>query len=117
MSMTEDMVLSQVRRLTKRDLRLWVRQGWVRPALREDGPVFDDLDIARLRLLRDLRKDMGVPVDVLPVVLNLMDQLHQARRDVQLLLRILEDQPGGIREAVGQSLRLRGPGGQPNSDD
>ena len=57
MSFTEQMVLTEIRRLTRRELRLWVHEGWVRPAMSETGPLFDDLDVARLRLLCDLRKD------------------------------------------------------------
>ncbi|MGJ8606015.1 MAG: chaperone modulator CbpM [Marivita sp.] len=107
MSFTEHMVLAENRRLTRRELRLWVREGWVRPTLSETGPVFDDLDVARLRLLCDLRKDMALPSTAVPVVLTLIDRLHQTRRDLHTLLEALENQPDSVRHAVVARLRAR----------
>ncbi|ATG46510.1 MULTISPECIES: MerR family transcriptional regulator [Rhodobacterales] len=103
---TEEMVLTKIRRLSRRELRLWVRQGWVRPAVGEAGPVFDELDIARLRLLCDLRKEMALPTTAMPVVLNLIDQLYQTRRDLRTLLRALDDQPEDVRSTLAARLRL-----------
>lgn len=103
---TEEMVLTKIRRLSRRELRLWVRQGWVRPAVGEAGPVFDELDIARLRLLCDLRKEMALPSTAMPVVLNLIDQLYQTRRDLRTLLRALDDQPEDVRSTLAARLRL-----------
>lgn len=103
---TEEMVLTKIRRLSRRELRLWVRQGWVRPAVGEAGPVFDELDIARLRLLCDLRKEMALPTTAMPVVLNLIDQLYQTRRDLRTLLRALDDQPEDVRSTLVARLRL-----------
>jgi len=110
MSLTEQMVLTEIRRLTRRDLRLWMREGWVRPALSESGPVFDEIDVARLRLLCDLRQEMAVPQDAIPVVLTLIDRLHQTRRDLRMLMEALDDQPDDIRRAVGARLRVRAAG-------
>ena len=107
MSFTEQMVLTEIRRLTRRELRLWVREGWVRPAMSETGPLFDDLDVARLRLLCDLRKDMALPSNAVPVVLTLIDRLHQTRRDLYTLLEALEDQPDSVRHAVVARRRAR----------
>ncbi|KAA2317057.1 MerR family transcriptional regulator [Puniceibacterium sp. HSS470] len=103
---TEEMVLTKIRRLSRRELRFWVRQGWVRPAVGEAGPVFDELDIARLRLLCDLRKEMALPTTAMPVVLNLIDQLYQTRRDLRTLLRALDDQPEDVRSTLAARLRL-----------
>ena len=77
-----------------------------RPAVGEAGPVFDELDIARLRLLCDLRKEMALPTTAMPVVLNLIDQLYQTRRDLRTLLRALDDQPEDVRSTLAARLRL-----------
>ncbi|WP_278923618.1 chaperone modulator CbpM [Pseudophaeobacter profundi] len=107
MSHTEEMVLAEIHRLTPRELRLWVREGWVRPVISETGPLFDDLDVARIRLLCDLRKDMALPSTAVPVVLTLIDRLHQTRRDLFSLLEVIEDQPDSVRHAVVARLRAR----------
>lgn len=105
MSFDEHTVVARVARLTLGELRLWMRQGWLRPAQGAAGPVFDELDIARIRLLCDLRKEMSLPNDALPVVLNLIDRLHQTRRELHALARALERQPEDVRRAVLSSFR------------
>lgn len=100
MNWDERTVVARIERLTTRDLRIWIREGWVRPAEGEGGPVFDDLDVARLRLLCDLHKDMGLPTDVMPTVLTLIDHLHRTRRDLRRLAGALDEQPPEVRDAV-----------------
>lgn len=107
MSMDEQTVVAKVRRLTLRELRIWVREGWVRPARGEAGPVFDEVDLARIRLLCDLRKDMALPAEVLPVVLTLIDRLHETRRDLRRLTQALEEQPEDVRRSIAASFRDR----------
>lgn len=108
MSYDERAVVARVRRVTLRELRAWVRDGWVRPAEGTSGPVFDELDIARVRLVCDLRKDMALPGDALPVVLSLIDQLHGMRRDLRALAEAVEDQPEEVRRAVLHAVRAQG---------
>ncbi|MDT8325920.1 MAG: chaperone modulator CbpM [Roseovarius sp.] len=100
MSIDEQTVVARVERVTTRELRLWVRQGWVRPAESAAGPVFDELDIARIRLLCDLKKEMSLSTDTIPVVLTLIDRLHQTRRDLRALTKALEAQPEEVRRSV-----------------
>lgn len=105
MKFDERYVVSEVRRVTLRELRLWVREGWVRPAQGEAGPLFDELDIARIRLLCDLRKDMGLATDALPVVLTLIDRLHETRRDLSLLAQAVSQLPDDSRHRVTEAFR------------
>lgn len=105
MSFDERTVVGRVERLNLRELRLWVRLGWVRPARGPAGPVFDELDIARVRLLCDLKKDMSFPTDTLPVVLALIDRLHQTRRELRALSDAIEDQPEDVRRSIVSKFR------------
>lgn len=107
MSLDERNVVARIERLSLRDLRLWVREGWVRPAQGERGPVFDEVDVARLRLLCDLRKDMALPSDAMPTVLTLIDELHRTRRDLRRLTEALDEQPTEVRRAVIAAVRRR----------
>lgn len=107
MRMDEQSVVAEISRVTLRELRLWVREGWVQPAQGETGPVFDDVDVARIRLLCDLRKDMALPTDALPVVLTLIDHLHATRRDLHCLTQALEEQPEEVRRMVAAGFRAR----------
>ena len=107
MSLDEEMVVARIGRLTLHELRLWVSEGWLRPATGPAGPVFDEIDVARIRLLCDLRKDMALPVEALPVILTLIDRLNMTRRDLRHLADALEDQPPEVRRAIAESLRAR----------
>ena len=110
MSLDERTVVARIERLTLRELRFWVREGWVRPAQGQRGPVFDDIDVARLRLLCDLRKDMALPSEAMPTVLALIDQLHSTRRELRRLTEAIDEQPATVRRAVIASARRRGKG-------
>jgi len=66
--------------VTETDLHLWIEQRWVLPQRRDDGFVFDDVDLARARLIRELRVDLMVNEEAIPVVLSLLDQVHALRR-------------------------------------
>ena len=98
-------VLARIRRLTEEDLRTWVQEGWVRPAQGEAGPVFDDLDVARLRLLCDLCIDMSLPGESMPVVLTLLDRLHESRRRLRLLSDAIAQEPEPTRHAIIERYR------------
>ena len=64
MRMDERAVVARVERLTLRELRFWIREGWVRPAESDAGPVFDELDVARIRLdMREVREGRFLRVE------------------------------------------------------
>lgn len=98
-------VVAQVTRIELRELRVWVRRGWVKPAAGRDGPFFDDLDVARIRLVCDLRKDMSLPTDAIPVVLSLLDQVHGLRRELRGLAEAIDAQPDTTRQAIIEAYR------------
>ena len=66
--------------VTETDLHLWIEQRWVLPQKRGNGFVFDDVDMARARLIRELHVDLMVNEEAIPVVLSLLDQVHALRR-------------------------------------
>ncbi len=61
------------------ELTNWVERGWVLPDTAEAGFEFREIDIARVRLIRDLRRDMDVGEDAVPLVLSLLDQVYELR--------------------------------------
>ena len=107
---TETEIVAEIEELTLRRLRLWVRRGWVMPKVREDGPVFDELDAARVRLVCQLKSEMNVNDDAVPVVLSLIDQLHGLRQQMRALADAVERQPGEIRAMIAEAARSGGVG-------
>lgn len=66
-------------------LDIWVEQRWIIPGNSEQGAAFQDRDVARARLIQDLRGNMGVNDPGVDVILHLMDQLHGLRRAIKEL--------------------------------
>lgn len=100
MRLTEIEVVETVRRVGLEELRDWVAEGWIRPAQGARGPVFDELDLARVRLVCDLREEVSLTADALPVVLSLLDQLYGLRRQLRGLAGAVDRQPDAVRRAV-----------------
>lgn len=75
--------------LTQVELVHWVEQGWVVPDPDEEGAafVFREIDVARVRLIHDLRRDMDVGEDTIPLVLSLLDQIYELRSQLKEALR------------------------------
>ena len=100
--MTREDLLSTLPGLQAERLDLWVARAWVRP---DDGTVFAEIDVARVRLIRELRDDLGIDDDSLPVVLSLIDQLYAARRQMRKLRRAVEEAaPDAVRQAILDTL-------------
>lgn len=91
------------------DLSLWIERRWLLP-LREDGDfVFAEADLARLGMIVELRRDLGVDDEAMPVVLGLLDQLHGLRRQVRRLMAAIDTLPPEHQEAVLRSLADESP--------
>lgn len=52
-----------------------IRSEWIIPTDLEMN-LLDEEDIARLMLIRDLRRDFGVNDESIPIILHLVDQIH-----------------------------------------
>jgi chaperone modulatory protein CbpM len=55
-----------------------IRLHWITPALPEQS-LLDEEDLARLRLIRELREDFGANEEAIPLILHLLDQLYELR--------------------------------------
>jgi chaperone modulatory protein CbpM len=61
-------------------LEVWLEQQWLIPEETPAGMTFSDMDVARARLIQDLKGAFGVNDEGVDVILHLMDQLHGLRR-------------------------------------
>ena len=102
--------------LRREDVEHWIGQSWVRPdRVRSDGGpadyVFHDIDVARVRLIVELREQMQVNDEALPIVLSLLDQLYEARRRMLRVRDALQQAgPAELREEVLRLLASNGSG-------
>ena len=66
-------------------LELWLEQRWLIPDQTAGGMNFSDMDVARARLIQDLKTDFGVNDEGVDIILHLLDQLHGLRRALDQL--------------------------------
>jgi chaperone modulatory protein CbpM len=79
MTMTKQEFLTSAG-LEVRTLEIWLEQRWLVPEETAGGPTFSSADVARARLIEDLKSDFGINDEGVDIVLHLMDQLHGLRQ-------------------------------------
>lgn len=104
MMLTLQQVVSEVG-VTETDLTLWIEQRWVLPHKQENSFVFDDVDIARARLIRELRVDLMVNEEAIPVVLSLLDQVHALRRTLARVNNAIDGASPAAKAEIATLLR------------
>src|SRR3954468_17285174 len=77
----------------------WVEAACLRPEPGE-GYRFRAIDVARLRLIRELDRDLALDREAIPVVMDLLDQVYDLRRRVRALALALEAEEEGVRRRV-----------------
>lgn len=103
--MRETDVLKLVSGVRRVELRRWVEQGWVLPETRSGELWFREIDIARLQLVREIRRDMAIAEEGVPTVLSLMDQVYGLRQELRRLAEAVDAQPGQVKKAIAEHLR------------
>ena len=98
---TESEVYARIESLTPPRLTAWLRARIIRPMPSAQGNLYREIDLARLALLCDLAEDYHLDEDGLRLVMSLLDQSHQLRAEMDLLLGALSREPAEVR------LRLR----------
>lgn len=86
--------------LSQVELITWVERGWVVPDADNGRLEFREIDVARVRLVHDLRRCMDIGEDAMPVVLSLLDQVHELRARLRSVLRAVEAQPEDVQRAI-----------------
>jgi chaperone modulatory protein CbpM len=69
-------------------LNAWIEAEWLAPVTAHKTLLFSEVDLARARLIQDLKVDFGVNDEGIAIVLHLLDQLHGLRclvRDIHAM--------------------------------
>jgi chaperone modulatory protein CbpM len=90
--------------LERRELVHWVENRWVLPERQQDTWIFHEVDVARVELILEIRKEFGIDDDALALVLSLLDQVYDLRRQLGRLCDALAVQPPEIQAAVKREL-------------
>jgi chaperone modulatory protein CbpM len=94
-------VVTLVGRVDRVELTEWVELGWVTPERSErHEPAFSEIDIARVCLICDLRHDLALETETIPLVLSLLDQIYTLRRQMKALTGAIRQQPEEVQDAI-----------------
>lgn len=84
----------------REEIVTWVEAAWVRPEPAPDGPRFGPVDVARLRPIHELRHDLAIDAEAMPVVLSLLDEVYGLRRNLAALAGALAEAPVEVRTTL-----------------
>ena len=83
------------------ELSDWIEHRWIQPEPAEGGGwVFHEIDVARVRLIYDLRRELEIAEETVPLVLSLLDQVYELRCTLKAMTRALGTQPPAVQAAV-----------------
>jgi chaperone modulatory protein CbpM len=105
-----DELLDRLRGLERRELARWVENRWVLPENHAGTWVFHEVDVARVELIFEIRRDFAVDDEAMPLVLGLLDQVYSLRRQMRRLCDAVAAQPEDIQQAIRKALPRGGTG-------
>jgi chaperone modulatory protein CbpM len=99
-----DELLARFGDLERGELIRWVENRWVLPERHDQTWVFHEVDVGRVELILEIRRDFAVDDEAMPLVLGLLDQVYSLRRQMRRLCDALASQPPEIRDAIRKAL-------------
>jgi chaperone modulatory protein CbpM len=109
-----DELVRRFAELDRAELMRWIERRWIVPEAREARGgahiwAFHEVDIARVELILDIRREFAADEETLSLVLGLVDQVYSLRRQMRRLCDAIESQPSDIRDAIQGALPPAGP--------
>jgi chaperone modulatory protein CbpM len=83
--------------LDRATVEKYVTRSWVKSAPMQQEWQFEDIDVARIRLVHQLQHDMLVNDEAMDVVLHLLDQLYGLHEQMRRVQHAVNRQPEHIR--------------------
>ena len=101
-------IIEQIADLQRKDLDAWISESLISPQENAGDLVFSEMEYARIRLICTLHYDLEVNADTLPIVVSLVDQLHQARQRLLKLAAAVATQDQSVQAAILEAIELSG---------
>ncbi len=103
--LTELDIVRRIDGFTVEELHYCVQRGWVAPSTGGGGAYFLEIDVARLRFVRELRFELEVDEDAIPILLSLVDQVHSLRHELRAVASAIQEQPDDVRAKIAAATR------------
>ena len=102
--------------LDSAELARWIENRWILPDNQggdrggsgDAGWLFHEVDIARVELILEIRREFAIDDEALSLVLSLLDQVYGLRRHMRRLSAAIECQSPDVQDAIRQALSLSG---------
>jgi chaperone modulatory protein CbpM len=105
-----DELVRRIGSLERAELTRWIENRWIVPDQQGPGAPdserwqFHEVDIARVELILEIRREFAVDDETMALLLGLLDQVYSLRRQMRRLCDAIEAQPTDIREAIRRAL-------------
>lgn len=97
-------VVALVGRIEAAELERWCVEGWVKAEREAEQWRFAEVDVARVQLICELKVDLAIDDEALPVILDLMDQVHGLRSRLAALARAVAAEPEDVRRRIAAAI-------------
>jgi chaperone modulatory protein CbpM len=97
-------LLQRLQGIDRRELTQWVENRWVLPERHSDTWIFHEVDVARTELILEIRREFAIDDEALPLVLGLLDQIYDLRRQLRRLCDALAAQPTEVQAVIRRAL-------------
>jgi chaperone modulatory protein CbpM len=99
-----DELIDRLGGLDRRELGRWVENRWVLPERRDQTWIFHEVDVARVELILEIRHEFAIDDEALPLVLGLLDQVYDLRRQLRRMCDALAAQPPEVQAIIRRAL-------------
>jgi len=99
-----DELLRRFAELDRGELARWFENRWLLPDGEGGRWLFGEVDIARVELILDIRREFAVEDEAMSLLLSLLDQVYSLRRQMRRLCGALESQSADVQEAIRRAL-------------
>lgn len=98
---TMEVLCQRIPGLTAQEIERWIDNQWLNPEGTAGHYMFYEIDEARVKLITELKEDMGIEEEYMTLILSLLDQLYTARRQMHYLRQaVVTDQYPEVKEVL-----------------
>jgi chaperone modulatory protein CbpM len=99
-----DDLLARLEGLDRHEIDRWIENRWILPERRGETWVFHEVDVARVELIFEIRHEFAIDDEALPLVLGLLDQVYNLRRQLRRICDALAAQPPETQALIRRAL-------------
>ena len=77
----------------------WIAAEWLLPRTENGQEYLSEVDLARAQLISDMF-DLGVNDEAMPIILDLIDNLHGVRRNLNTVMAKIKMQPEEMQKRL-----------------